>query len=66
MVKKREHGDRVGKIEYAAFTPLVFSTSGGMRKETAIAYKHLACLQRKERLSKASLSLGCDAQYHLC
>ena len=40
---------RVREVEYAAFTPLVFSTSGGLEKETAIAYKHLAGFLAEKR-----------------
>ena len=58
MARKREYGDRVRKIEYAAFTPLVCSTSGGMRKETAIAYKHLAGLLAKKRKTQYSITLA--------
>ena len=37
--KNREYGDRIREVEYAVFTPLVFSTTGGQGKETTIAYK---------------------------
>ena len=55
MAKKREY--RVREIEYAAFTPLVFSTFGGMGKETAIAYKHLAGLLAEKRNTQYSITL---------
>ena len=58
MAKKREYGDRVREVEYAAFTPLVFSTSGGMGKETAIAYKHLAGLLAEKRKTQYSIILA--------
>ena len=32
--KKREYGDRIREIEHASFTPLIFSTTGGLAKET--------------------------------
>ena len=38
MAKKREHGERIREVEYAVFTPFVFSTTGGMGKETTVAY----------------------------
>lgn len=41
-MKKREYGDRVREIEHGTFTPLIFSTSGGLSKETTIAYKRMA------------------------
>ena len=58
MAKKREYHDRVREVEYAAFTPLVFSTSGGMGKETAIAYKHLAGLLAEKRKTQYSITLA--------
>lgn len=41
-MKKREYGDRIREIEHGTFTPLIFSTSGGLSKETTVAYKRLA------------------------
>ena len=46
-----------GQVEYAVFTPLVFSTTGGQGKETTIAYKRLAELfatKRKIRIQHHS------------
>ena len=40
--KKRHYNDRVLNVEKASFTPLVFSTSGGMGKECKIFNKRLA------------------------
>ena len=42
--KKREYGDRVRSVESASFTPLVFSTFGGLGREASIFYSHLADL----------------------
>ena len=44
MTKKREYGDRVREVELASFTPLVFSTTGGMGKEATVFYRRLADL----------------------
>ena len=44
MMKKREYGDRVWEVELASFTPLVFSTTGGMGREGNVFYKRLASL----------------------
>ena len=46
MMKKREYGDRVRKVELASFTPLVFSTTytGGMGREGTVFYRQLANL----------------------
>ena len=32
-----EEGDRISEVEYALFTPHVFSTTGEMGKETTVA-----------------------------
>ena len=52
--KKREYGDRVREVELASFTPLVFSTTGGMGKEAVTFYRRLAEL------------LSHDLQQHSC
>ena len=40
--KKRAYNTRVINVEKGTFTPLVFSTSGGMGPEASTFYKHLA------------------------
>ena len=40
--KKRKYNSRVINVERATFTPLVFSTSGGMGPEAATFYKRVA------------------------
>ena len=47
--KKRLFEQRVHEIELASFTPLVFSTSGGMSKSTSVAYKRLTSLLAEKR-----------------
>ena len=42
MEKKNKYNDRVIQVEKATFTPLVFSTTGGMGNEAAKFLKHLA------------------------
>ena len=42
--KRREYEERVREVEHASFSPLVFSTSGGMGASTTVAYKRLAFL----------------------
>jgi hypothetical protein len=39
--KKREYGERICEVD-CAFTPLVFTTTGGMARECAVFYKKLA------------------------
>ena len=43
-MKKREYGNRVWEVEPASFTPLVFSTTGGMGREGTVFYRRLANL----------------------
>ena len=40
--KKRAYEQLIRDVEHASFTPLVFSTTGGMGKIATTAYKHLA------------------------
>ena len=42
--KKRAYADRVRSVESASFTPLVFSTFGGLGREATIFYSRLANL----------------------
>ena len=42
--KKRSYEDRVREVEHGSFTPLVFSTSGGMGTLATTAYKRLTSL----------------------
>ena len=41
-IKKRAYGQRVREREHGVFTPLVFSTTGGMGREATTFYKRLA------------------------
>ena len=41
-IKKRAYGQRVRDVERGVFTPLVFSTTGGMGQEATTFYKRLA------------------------
>jgi len=42
--KSRAYEERVREVEHGCFTPLVFSTSGGMGQAATIVYKRLANL----------------------
>ena len=42
MEKKNKYVDKVLNVEKGTFTPLVFSTTGGMGSEAVRLYKHLA------------------------
>ena len=53
--KKRKYGQRIVQVEKATFTPLVFSTSGGMAPECTTYHKRVATLisnKTKEDYSK--------------
>ena len=42
--KKREYGERVREVERGVFTPLVFSSTGGIARECTTFFKRLADL----------------------
>ena len=52
--KKRKYNDRVVNIERASFTPLVFSTTGGMSPECEKLNKRLAVLISLKKKQKYS------------
>ena len=50
QAKKGKYDDRVREVEYASFTLLVFSTTGGLGKETSVASRvmgELLAIKRK-------------------
>ena len=47
--KKRAYNDRVLEVEKGTFTPLVFSTSGGMGEEATAFNKRLASLLSEKK-----------------
>ena len=68
QTKKREYGDRIRQIEMASFTPLVFSTTGGMGREATAFYKRLADLisnKRNTTYSKAIAWIRCNLAFSL-
>ena len=42
MEKKRKYNDRIMNVEHGTFTPLIFSTHGGVGPEAQQFHKHLA------------------------
>ena len=40
--KRRQYGERICNVEHASFTPLVFTTAGGMGPSASTFYKHLS------------------------
>ena len=66
--KRREYGERVLQVEMGSFTPLVFTSSGGMAKECAKFYDRLADMlseKRKEQKSKVTAWLRCRLSFSL-
>ena len=64
--KKRKYATRVLEIEQGTFTPLVFSTTGGMGEECQRFHRRLAellqWLPKKERITPPQF-LGYDAKF---
>lgn len=58
LIKKREYGDRVRLVEQASFTPLIFSSTGGMGKEAKVFYQRLANLLSTRQNAKYSTTLA--------
>ena len=56
--KRREYGQRVREIERGSFTPLVFTTEGGMAGETTVFIKRLASMMSQKRNDLYSCVLG--------
>ena len=48
-IKKRNYEQRINEIEHGSFTPLIFSTSGGMGKAASIFYKRLGGMLAEKR-----------------
>ena len=56
--KRREYGFRVREIEHGGFTPLVFTTAGGVAPEAGIFMKRLASQLAEKRDEKYSTTMG--------
>ena len=56
--KRRAYKERICKVEHGSFTPLVFSSSGGMGKGATTTYKHLAHLFSEKWSSSCSVVMG--------
>ena len=55
--KKREYEERVREIEHGSFSPLVFSTAGGMGPIATTVYKRIASLIADKRQEPYSTTL---------
>ena len=56
--KRTEYGRRVREVEGGSFTPLVFTTGGGMAGEATTFFKRLASLLAEKRDEAYSVVLG--------
>ena len=56
--KRRAYEERVREVERGSFTPLVFSSSGGMGKAAMVVYRRLADLLSNKWNSSYSLTMG--------
>ena len=66
--KRLAYGRRVLEVERGTFTPLVFTSGGGMSKETTTAMKRLAHLVSNKRTEPYSIVMGwlrCKATFSL-
>eukprot|EP00731_Ephydatia_muelleri_P028772 Em0020g416a len=66
--KKREYEERVREIEHESFSPLVFSTAGGMGPIATTVYKRIASLiadKRQEPYSTTLFWLRCKLSFSL-
>ena len=66
--KKREYGERINEIEHCSFTPLVFSTCGGMGREASVVVKRLAdalATKRDESYSHVVCWMRCCLAFSL-
>ena len=67
-IKKRAYEQRINEIEHGSFTPLIFSTTGGMGKAATVFYKRLASKLAEKRKQPYSLCirwLRCQLNFSL-
>ena len=66
--KKRAYDERIREVEHASFTPLIFSTSGGVGPAATIVYRRLATLiaeKQKQPYSRTLHWLRCKLSFSL-
>ena len=62
LQKKRSYEERIREVKHGSFTPLIFSTQGGMNKETTTMYMCLTSLisiKKSQPYSKAMSWIRC-------
>ena len=57
-IKERHYEQRVREVEHSSFTPLVFSTTGGLGPAAAAFYKHLASMLADKWKQPYSSTIG--------
>ena len=66
--KRREYQDRITHVEHGTFSPLIFTTSGGMGPSSSTVYKRLTSLiseKRNDCYSKTLLFICCKIGFAL-
>ena len=56
--KKREYNQQFLEVDKGVFTPVIFSTSGGMGRESTVFYKGLADYLSRKRDLPYSVTMG--------
>ena len=65
---RRSYEERIREVEHGSFTPLIFSTQGGMSKVTTTMYKRLASListKKSQPYSKTMNWIRCLIRFAL-
>ena len=68
LEKRRSYEDRVINVEHGCFSPLVFSTAGGLGPTATVVFKRLASLlavKVKDHYSKVLSWIGCKINFAL-
>ena len=68
MEKKKQYGERIREVDHGSFTPLVFSSCGGMGREAEVVVKKLAAMlatKRNEPYAKVITWLRCRLSFSL-
>ena len=68
LEKKRSHEEWIGEVEHGTFSPLVFSTSGGMGPIATTVYRRIAALvaeKRGQHYSKTLHWIRCKISFSL-
>ena len=66
--KKRAYNERVREVEHGTFSPLVFSTSGGMGPIATVVYRRIASImaeKQQQPYSRTLFWLRCNLSFSL-